>query len=188
MIYQKHKGGKLWRIIPDVQTENQLKFYYRGYNVEDIIKELTKAPFRFWKSVLICCSLENCLQRKNYRAFVHCWVNTVPCRRVLCVISLWKRRAGYDEYSRRSVLTLYSYDNRAERYHTAECSSSSVFSSSVCFRCYRFMAIRLTNHHHHDSASRTSASTMPETVSLAETIMHVLRPDSKYTTIRSKSC
>ena len=113
-----------------VPTDGSL--YYRGYNVEDIIKGIDKSShfgFEECTYLLLFGKLPTKEELQSFCALLSEY-RTLPTSFVRDIIMKAPSKDMMNTLAR-SVLTLYSYD-------------VSVFSSSVCFRCYRFMAIRLT--------------------------------------------
>lgn len=83
----------------------------------------------------------------------------------------------------RSVLTLYSYDDRADDISLPNVLRQclQLISLFPLLSVYGYQAYR----HYHDGASLYIHTPQPE-LSTAETILHILRPDSKYTPLEAK--
>ena len=84
----------------------------------------------------------------------------------------------------RSVLTLYSYDEMADDIslpNVLQTMSAVNQSYSRCLSVYGYQAYK----HYHDGASLFIHSPKEE-YSTAENILHILRPDSKFTPLEAK--
>ena len=83
----------------------------------------------------------------------------------------------------RSVLTLYSYDSYADNISIPNVLRQclQLISLFPLLSVYGYQAFR----HYHDGASLFIHSPQPEH-STAETILHILRPDSSYTPLEAK--
>ena len=83
----------------------------------------------------------------------------------------------------RSVLTLYSYDDRADDISIPNVlrQSLQLISLFPMLSVYGYQAYR----HYHDGQSLYIHSPKPE-LSTAENILHILRPDSSYTELEAK--
>lgn len=160
------------------------ELYYRGYNVKDLIQGLSDTShFGFEEStyLLLFGKLPTqgqlndfCAQLAKYRSlptsFVRDIIMKAPSQDMMNTLA-------------RSVLTLYSYDDRAEDISIPNVLRQclELISLFPLLSVYGYQAYR----HYHDGAS-LFIHTPGEELSTAETILHILRPDSKYTPLEAK--
>ncbi|MEY8515552.1 citrate/2-methylcitrate synthase [Lachnospiraceae bacterium 29-84] len=160
------------------------ELYYRGYNVKDLIQGLSdNSHFGFEECtyLLLFGKLPNaeeldmfCAQLAKYRSlptsFVRDIIMKAPSQDMMNTLA-------------RSVLTLYSYDSYAENISIPNVLRQclQLISLFPLLSVYGYQAYR----HYHDGASLFIHAPEPE-LSTAETILHILRPDSKYTPLEAK--
>ncbi len=160
------------------------ELYYQGYNVKDLIQGLSdNSHFGFEEStyLLLFGKLPTqgqlndfCAQLAKYRSlptsFVRDIIMKAPSQDMMNTLA-------------RSVLTLYSYDDRAEDISIPNVLRQclELISLFPLLSVYGYQAYR----HYHDGAS-LFIHTPGEELSTAETILHILRPDSKYTPLEAK--
>lgn len=160
------------------------RLFYRGYNVEDLIRGIEpNSHFGFEECtyLLLFGSLPTkdelkvfCAQLSEYRtlptSFVRDIILKAPSKDMMNTLA-------------RSVLTLYSYDDRADDISIPNVlrQCMQLISLFPLLSVYGYQAYR----HYHDGASLFIHSPKPE-LSTAETILHILRPDSKYTELEAK--
>lgn len=165
-----------------VPADGQL--YYRGYNVKDIVSGLsadTHTGFEEATYLLLFGELPDkqkladfCQLLSNYRtlptSFVRDIIMKAPSNDMMNTLS-------------RSVLTLYSYDERANDISVPNVLRQclQLISLFPLLSVYGYQAYR----HYHDGASLYIHSPKPE-YSTAENILHILRPDSKFTPLEAK--
>lgn len=158
--------------------------FYRGYNVKDLVNGFTKENrFGFEETayLLLFDKLPNkqeldsfCRLLSEYRtlptSFVRDIIMKAPSRDMMNTLA-------------RSVLTLYSYDDRAD-----DTSISNVLRQCLqlislfpLLSIYGYHAYK----HYHDGSSLFIHSPRPE-LSTAENILHILRPDSRYTPLEAR--
>ena len=172
----KEENGKL------VPIDGQL--YYRGYNVEDIIAGIEENDqFGFEEStyLLLFGRLPSEQELKEFTSLLADY-RMLPTSFVRDIIMKAPSRDMMNTLAR-SVLTLYSYDDRAD--DTAlpnvlrQCLE--LISLFPLLSVYGYQAYK----HYHDGASLFIHSPKPE-YSTAENILHILRPDSKFTPLEAK--
>ncbi|MCI8483706.1 MAG: citrate/2-methylcitrate synthase [Lachnospiraceae bacterium] len=160
------------------------ELYYRGYNVKDIISGLSdNSHFGFEESTYLLLfgrlpSQEElsafCEQLAKYRSlptsFVRDIIMKAPSQDMMNTLA-------------RSVLTLYSYDNQADNISIPNVLRQclELISLFPLLSVYGYQAYR----HYHDGASLFIHTPEPH-LSTAETILHILRPDSQYTPLEAK--
>lgn len=160
------------------------KLYYHGVDVEEIVQGfIDEKRYGFEETVylLLFGKLPNkqelqdlCKVLAEYRelptSFVRDIILKAPSRDMMNTLA-------------RSVLTLYSYDEKAD-----DCSVENVLR-----QCLQLIALfpQLSVYgyqaysHYHDGNSLFIHSPKPE-LSTAENILHILRPDSKFTELEAK--
>lgn len=160
------------------------ELYYRGYNVKDIIRGLSDSNhFGFEEStyLLLFGKLPTseeltsfCQVLANYRtlptSFVRDIIMKAPSQDMMNTLA-------------RSVLTLYSYDDKADDISIPNVLRQclELISLFPLLSVYGYQAYK----HYHDGAS-LFIHTPVQKLSTAETILHLLRPDSKYTPLEAK--
>lgn len=160
------------------------ELYYRGYNVKDIIRGLSdNNHFGFEEStyLLLFGKLPTseeltsfCQVLANYRtlptSFVRDIIMKAPSQDMMNTLA-------------RSVLTLYSYDEKADDISIPNVLRQclELISLFPLLSVYGYQAYK----HYHDGAS-LFIHTPDQNLSTAETILHLLRPDSKYTPLEAK--
>lgn len=160
------------------------ELYYRGYNVKDIIRGLSDSNhFGFEEStyLLLFGKLPTseeltsfCQVLANYRtlptSFVRDIIMKAPSQDMMNTLA-------------RSVLTLYSYDDKADDISIPNVLRQclELISLFPLLSVYGYQAYK----HYHDGAS-LFIHTPDQKLSTAETILHLLRPDSKYTPLEAK--
>lgn len=158
--------------------------WYRGYNVEDLVKGIepnSNLGFEECTYLLLFGKLPNkeeltsfCKLLSDYRtlptSFVRDIIMKAPSKDMMNTLA-------------RSVLTLYSYDDRAD----------DITIPNVLRQCLQLISLfpllsvygYQAYNHYHDGASLYIHSPKPSQ-STAETILHILRPDSKFTPLEAK--
>ena len=158
--------------------------YYRGYNVEDIIKGIDKSShfgFEECTYLLLFGKLPTKEELQSFCALLSEY-RTLPTSFVRDIIMKAPSKDMMNTLAR-SVLTLYSYDDRAD----------DITLPNVLRQCLQLISLfpllsvygYQAYNHYHDGASLFIHAPQPEQ-STAETILHVLRPDSKYTPLEAK--
>ncbi len=160
------------------------ELYYRGYNVKDIIRGLSdNNHFGFEESTYLLLFgkfptseelTSFCQVLAKYRtlptSFVRDIIMKAPSQDMMNTLA-------------RSVLTLYSYDDRADDISIPNVLRQclELISLFPLLSVYGYQAYK----HYHDGASLFIHTPDPK-LSTAETILHLLRPDSKYTPLEAK--
>ena len=158
--------------------------YYRGYNVEDIIKGIDKSShfgFEECTYLLLFGKLPTKEELQSFCALLSEY-RTLPTSFVRDIIMKAPSKDMMNTLAR-SVLTLYSYDDRADNITLPNVLRQclQLISLFPLLSVYGYQAYN----HYHDGASLFIHAPQPEQ-STAETILHVLRPDSKYTPLEAK--
>lgn len=166
-----------------IPTEGKL--FYRGVDIEDIVKGFIKEKrFGFEETVylLLFGSLPNEGELKEFGQLLSRYREELPTGFVRDIIMKAPSRDMMNTLAR-SVLTLYSYDSKAD--------DTSV--ENVLRQCLQLIALfpmlsvygYQAYSHYHDGNS-LFIHTPAEGLSTAENILHLLRPDSKYTELEAK--
>ncbi|WP_455715915.1 citrate/2-methylcitrate synthase [Anaerosporobacter sp.] len=161
-----------------VPCEGQL--YYQGVNVKDLVNGFIKEKrFGFEETVylLLFGELPDKEQLDTLNALLAKYREELPTSFVRDIIMKAPSRDMMNTLAR-SVLTLYSYDEMAD--------DTSV--ENVLRQCLQLIALfpllsvygYQAYSHYHDGNSLFIHSPQPE-LSTAENILHILRPDSKFT-------
>ncbi|MFR4352201.1 MAG: citrate/2-methylcitrate synthase [Roseburia sp.] len=160
------------------------ELFYRGYNVKDLISGIgEKSHFGFEECTYLLLfgklptkeELDDFVQMLgNYRtlptSFVRDIIMKAPSKDMMNTLA-------------RSVLTLYSYDDLADDVSLPNVLRQclQLISLFPLLSVYGYQAYR----HYHDGASLFIHSPKAE-YSTAENILHILRPDSKFSPLEAK--
>ena len=167
------------KLIP---TEGQL--YYRGYNVEDIIDGFN-AENRFgFEETTYLLLFGKLPTEEEYREFVEILgsYRTLPTNFVRDVVMKAPTKDMMNTLAR-SVLTLYAYDDYADDITIPNVLRQSVQLISLfpILSVYGYQAYRHYKHGESLYIHRPSSE-----LSIAETILTLLRPDKQYTDLEAK--
>lgn len=160
------------------------ELFYRGYNVQDIIAGIgSDNHFGFEESafLLIFGKLPTAAELKEFTDQLS-YYRSLPTSFVRDIIMKAPSQDMMNTLSR-SVLTLYSYDDRADDISIPNVlrQCMQLISLFPLLSVYGYQAYR----HYHDGESLFIHKPLPE-LSTAETILHILRPDSRYTPLEAK--
>ena len=158
--------------------------FYRGYNVKDLVNGFTnddRFGFEEVTYLLLFDKLPNKEELDSFRRLIGEY-RTLTTRFVRDIIMKAPSRDMMNTLSR-SVLTLYSYDDRADDTSIPNVLRQclQLISLFPLLTIYGYNAYK----HYHDGASFYIHAPKPE-LSTAETILQILRPDSKYTPLEAK--
>lgn len=160
------------------------ELFYRGYNVRDIIAGLgPDNHFGFEESafLLIFGKLPTKAELAEFTGLLS-YYRSLPTSFVRDIIM---KAPSHDMMNTlaRSVLTLYSYDNKADDISLPNVlrQCMQMISLFPLLSVYGYQAYR----HYHDGESLFIHKPLAE-LSTAETILHILRPDSSYTPLEAK--
>lgn len=158
--------------------------FYRGYNVKDLVNGFTndnRFGFEEVTYLLLFDKLPNKEELDSFRRLLGEY-RTLPTSFVRDIIMKAPSKDMMNTLSR-SVLTLYSYDDRADDTSIPNVLRQclQLISLFPLLTIYGYNAYK----HYHDGASFFIHSPKPE-LSTAETILQILRPDSKYTPLEAK--
>lgn len=172
------------KMVDGVSVPAEGELFYRGYNVKDIIKGLPlDNHFGFEEStyLLLFGKLPTQEELQSFSALLAEY-RSLPTGFVRDIIMKAPSQDMMNTLAR-SVLTLYSYDDRADDISIPNVLRQclELISLFPLLSVYGYQAYK----HYHDGASLFIHTPIPE-LSTAETILHILRPDSKYTPLEAK--
>lgn len=165
-----------------VPAEGEL--FYRGYNVQDLVRGIepdSHFGFEECTYLLLFGELPTRSQLKRFSAMLSDY-RSLPTSFVRDIIMKAPSKDMMNTLAR-SVLTLYSYDDKADDISLPNVLRQclQLISLFPLLSVYGYQAYR----HYHDGAS-LFIHTPPAELSTAETILHILRPDSSYTPLEAK--
>ncbi|HHU78130.1 MAG TPA: citrate/2-methylcitrate synthase [Clostridiales bacterium] len=160
------------------------KLYYRGYDIEEIVKGSIQRGYACYEEIvylLLFSELPTTKELDDFKALL-AYYRTLPTSFVRDIIMKAPSRDMMNTLAR-SVLTLYSYDENAD-----DISIPNVLRQSLqlvalfpMLSVYGYQAYR----HYHDGQSLFIHTPRPD-LSTAENILHLLRPDSRYTELEAR--
>lgn len=160
------------------------KLFYRGYNVEDLVKGF-HADDRFGFDevtyLLLFDKLPTTGELQSFSELLSSY-RSLPTSFVRDIIMKAPSKDMMNTLAR-SVLTLYSYDDRADDVTLPNVLRQCLQLISLCpmLSIYGYQAYS----HYHDGNSLYIHQPSHD-LSMAENILHILRPDSKYTPLEAK--
>lgn len=176
--------------VCSTKTENGVSvpapgsLYYRGYNIKDIVKGIDKdSHFGFEECtyLLLFGKLPNKDELTRFSNMLSEY-RSLPTSFVRDVIMKAPSKDMMNALAR-SVLTLYSYDDKADDISLPNVLRQclQLISLFPMLSVYGYQAYK----HYHDGASLYIHPPVPH-YSTAENILHTLRPDSKFTPLEAK--
>ncbi len=165
-----------------IPTDGSL--YYRGYNVKDLVRGIPeKSHFGFEECsyLLLFGRLPKQEELKEFADLLS-FYRTLPTGFVRDIIMKAPSKDMMNTLAR-SVLTLYSYDEAADDISIPNVLRQclQLISLFPLFSVYGYQAYK----HYHDGDSLFIHKPKPE-YSTAENILHILRPDSKFSELEAK--
>lgn len=158
--------------------------FYRGYNVKDLVNGFTRENRFGFEEVAYLLLFDKLPDKEELASFCKLLgeYRTLPTSFVRDIIMKAPSKDMMNTLAR-SVLTLYSYDDRAD--------DTSI--PNVLRQCLQLISLfpllsiygYISYKHYHDGAGFFIHSSKPE-LSTAENILHILRPDSKYTPLEAR--
>ncbi len=158
--------------------------FYRGYNVKDLVNGFTRENRFGFEEVAYLLLFDKLPDEGELASFCKLLgeYRTLPTSFVRDIIMKAPSKDMMNTLAR-SVLTLYSYDDRAD--------DTSI--PNVLRQCLQLISLfpllsiygYISYKHYHDGAGFFIHSSKPE-LSTAENILHILRPDSKYTPLEAR--
>lgn len=174
-----------YTIIDNDMIPCEGKLFYRGYDVEDFVRGIIKDQrlgFEEASYLLIFGKLPNQAELAQFHNIIGEYRENLPTSFVRDIIM---KAPSHDMMNTlaRSVLTLYAYDDRAD--------DTSV--ENVLRQCLQLIALfplisvygYQAYSHYHDGNSLYIHQPLKEQ-STAETVLHILRPDSNFTPLEAR--
>ncbi len=160
------------------------KLFYRGYNVQDLVDGFTSEDrfgFEECTYLLLFGELPTKKELWDFQDMLG-YYRTLPTSFVRDIIMKAPSKDMMNTLAR-SVLTLYSYDDRADDTSLPNVLRQclQLISLFPMLSIYGYQAYS----HYHDGNSLFIHKPIPE-LSTAENILHILRPDSSYTPLEAK--
>lgn len=160
------------------------KLFYRGYNVEDLVNGFSpdnRFGFEEITYLLLFNKLPSAHELAEFQTILAGY-RSLPTSFVRDIIMKAPSSDMMNTLAR-SVLTLYSYDDRADDTSLPNVlrQSLQLISLFPLLSIYGYQAYC----HYHDGKSLFIHQPKPE-LSTAENILHILRPDSSYTPLEAK--
>ena len=160
------------------------KLYYRGYNVEDLVQGFMKEHrFGFEETALLLCfgMLPNESQLKQFTGMLSSY-RSLPTNFVRDVIMKAPSKEMMNTLSR-SILTLYPYDDNADDVSLDNVLRQCMQLTAVTplLAVYGYQAFK----HYKEGGSLVIHQPDPK-MGTAETILHLLRDDSKFTKFEAR--
>ncbi len=160
------------------------RLFYRGYDVKDLVTGFAKEDRFGFEEVAYLLLFDKLPTKQELAEFNELLAKyrSLPTSFVRDIIMKAPSRDMMNTLAR-SVLTLYSYDNRADDTSIPNVlrQSLQLISLFPLLTIYGYQAYS----HYHDGNSLFIHQPKPE-LSTAENILHILRPDSKYTPLEAK--
>ena len=160
------------------------KLYYRGIDIHDLVNGFVSEKRFGFEEIAYLLLFGELPSRAELLSFTNLLANyrTLPTSFVRDIIMKAPSQDMMNTLAR-SVLTLYSYDERADDTSIPNVlrQSLELISLFPLLSIYGYQAYS----HYHDGKSLFIHSPQPE-LSTAENILHILRPDSKYTDFEAR--
>ena len=172
------------KIVDGVQVPTHGNLFYRGYNVKDLVDGFSadgRFGFEEVTYLLLFDKLPNKEELTNFTKLLNSY-RSLPTSFVRDIIMKAPSNDMMNTLAR-CVLTLYSYDDRAD-----DTSLPNVLRQSLqliaLFPMLSIYGYQAYNHYHNGESLYIHQPLME--LSNAENILHILRPDSKYTPLEAK--
>ncbi len=172
------------RMVDGVQIPIHGDLFYRGYNVKDLVSGFTKDDRFGFEEVTYLLLFDKLPNKKELEDFQNllAFYRNLPTNFVRDIIMKAPSKDMMNTLAR-SVLTLYSYDDRADDTSLPNVLRQclQLISLFPLLSIYGYQAYS----YYHDGKSLYIHSPQPE-LSAAENILHILRPDSAYTPLEAR--
>lgn len=171
-------------VVDGVEVPTHGRLFYRGYDVKDLVTGFTKDNrfgFEEVTYLLLFDKLPDEKELSDFRALLSKY-RSLPTSFVRDIIMKAPSSDMMNTLAR-SVLTLYSYDDRADDVSLPNVLRQclQLISLFPLLSIYGYQAYC----HYHDGKSLFIHQPDPA-LSTAENILHILRPDSSYTPLEAK--
>lgn len=172
-----------YTIVDDEMVPCEGKLFYRGVDIEDLVHGFVSEKRFGFEEISYLLLFGELPSRKDLSSFSELLSSyrSLPTHFVRDIIMKAPSKDMMNTLAR-SVLTLYSYDDRAD-----DTSIPNVLRQSLqlialmpIMAVYAYQAYS----HYHDGKSLFIHSPQPE-LSTAENILHILRPDSSYSELEA---
>lgn len=172
------------REVDGVEVPCDGELYYRGYNIKDLVRGFTQEQrfgFEECAYLLLFGKLPTRPALKEFTDLLG-FYRSLPTSFVRDIIMKAPSKDMMNTLAR-SVLTLYSYDDRADDVSLPNVLRQclQLISLFPMLSIYGYQAYS----HYHDGQSLFIHRPEPE-LSTAENILYILRPDSKYTELEAR--
>ena len=175
---------KSYTIDDDEMVPCPGKLYYRGYNLDDLVKGFSKERrFGFEETayLLIFGVLPTSAELKEFSEIISSY-RTLPTNFVRDVVMKAPSKEMMNTLQR-SVLTLYPYDSQADNVSIENVLRQCLQLTSIMplLSVYGYQAFK----HYKEGGSLVIHQPQPH-MGTAETILHLLRDDSKFTKFEAR--
>ena len=170
-------------MVDGKQVPCEGKLYYRGYNIEDLVNGFIRDQRFGFEEVTYLLLFGKLPSKEDLKEFSNMLAayRSLPTSFVRDIILKAPRQDMMNTLAR-SVLTLYTYDDRAD----------DISLPNVLRQCLQLIALfpmlsvygYQAYSHYHDGKSLYIHMPDPS-LSTAENLLHILRPDSKYTNLEA---
>ena len=172
------------KIVDGVAVPDHGNLFYRGYNVHDLVTGFAKENRFGFEEVTYLLLFNKLPAEKELRDFstLLSYYRSLPTSFVRDIIMKAPSKDMMNTLAR-SVLTLYSYDDFADDTSLPNVLRQclQLISLFPMLSIYGYQAYS----HYHDGNSLFIHQPVPS-LSMAENILHILRPDSSYTELEAK--
>ncbi len=172
------------KIVDGVQVPTHGRLFYRGYDVKDLVEGFAKEDRFGFEEITYLLLFDKLPDKKELDSFstLLSGYRSLPTSFVRDIIMKAPSNDMMNTLAR-SVLTLYSYDDRAD----------DTSLPNVLRQCLQLIALfpmlsiygYQAYSHYHNGESLYIHQPQPE-LSNAENILHILRPDSSYTPLEAR--
>ena len=172
------------KIVNGEQIPIHGELYYRGYNVRDLVKGFSEDDRFGFEEVAYLLLFDALPNKDELKMFTDMLVHyrSLPTSFVRDIIMKAPSKDMMNTLAR-SVLTLYSYDDRADDVSLPNVLRQclQLISLFPLLSIYGYQAYS----HYHDGKSLYIHPSDPN-LSTAENILHILRPDSRFTPLEAR--
>ena len=172
------------KIVDGKSVPAEGRLFYRGYEVKDLIDGFSRDNrfgFEEITYLLLFDKLPNTQELEDFKKLL-IFYRSLPTSFVRDIIMKAPSKDMMNTLAR-SILTLYSYDDAADDVSLPNVLRQCLQLISLCplLSIYGYQAYS----HYHDGQSFFIHQPLSEG-SMAENILHILRPDSRYTPLEAK--
>lgn len=172
------------KMVNGAQVPAHGRLFYRGYDVKDLVNGFTKENHFGYEEIAYLLLFDKLPDTRELETFTELLsgYRSLPTSFVRDIIMKAPSNDMMNTLAR-SVLTLYSYDDRADDTSLPNVLRQclQLISLFPLLSIYGYQAYS----HYHDGKSLYIHQPQPE-LSMAENILHILRPDSSYTPLEAK--